>query len=253
MPERTSFAAGEPAWVDLTTDDPAAATTFYRTVFGWEAEPVADPDAGGYTMFTLGGRQVGALAPRQDGDPSPPHWTVYVATDDADASVAAAEGAGGAALMPVLDVLGAGRMAVVADPQGAVIALWQAGAHTGAGVVDEPNTLTWVELSTTDPAAAKEFYAAVFGWGEQTSAGDGMPYTEFKLGDRSVAGMMPGQDGQPAFWIPYFQTVDPDKVAGEVAALGGTVLAGPDDIPGGGGRYAVVADPQGAAFGLYRP
>lgn len=257
MPEKTEYAPGEPAWADLTTTDVDAAVTFYGTVFGWEAEPVAGPDTGGYTMLSLNGRQVAAVVPAMPEDPSPPHWTVYVAVADVEATLKEAEAAGGQTLMPPLDVMTAGRMAIAADPAGAVIALWQAQEHPGAAVMDEPGAVTWVELSTSDTEGAKPFYASVFGWGEETAEGGGMAYTEFKLGGKSVAGMMakpPGTpDGLPSYWMPYFQVTDPDKVAGEVAALGGQVLAPPDDIPGADGRYAVVMDPQGAPFGLYRP
>lgn len=256
MPERTDYAPGEPAWVDLTTDDAGAAVTFYRTIFGWDDEPVDAPDAGGYTMLSLGGRHVGALVPRMAGDPAPPRWTVYVNVPDLDAALESVGGAGGQVLMPALDVLTAGRMALISDPGGAVLALWQADQHPGAAVMDEPGALTWVELSTDDTAAAQAFYGEVFGWTAETSDGGGLPYTEFALGDKRVAGMMPKAPGMPAdvppYWMPYFQVTDPDKVAGEVTALGGTIIAPPDEIPSGG-RYAVLTDPQGAFFGLYRP
>ena len=254
MPERDSYPAGEPAWTDLTTTDVPAAGTFYATIFGWRAEPVEDPAAGGYTMLTLDGRQVGAMAPAMPQDPGPPRWAVYVASDDLEKTLETARTAGGTPLMPPLDIPGAGRMAMVADPAGAVIALWQAGDHKGAQVVDEPGALTWVELTTADVGAARTFYPAVFGWGVDDAGGD--EYTEFTFGGKSVAGMMPKPPDMPAevpsFWMPYFQG-DPDRVAGEVAALGGSVVAPPADVPGSGGRYAVVADPQGALFGIYRP
>lgn len=255
MPERNGFSPGEPAWTDLVTDDVAAAATFYSTIFGWLAETIDDPDAGGYTMLTLNGRQVAAVSPKMTGDPGPNRWNVYVATEDAEKTAEVAAGAGATVLAPAFDVLTAGRMAVLADPAGAVISLWQAGEHHGAAVTDEPGTLTWVELTTSDVAAAQEFYGTVFGWGVKPSDDDS--YAEFTLGGKSVAGVMPKPAempaGVPPYWMPYFQVVDPDRTAAEAAALGGTVVAPPDDIPGDGGRYAVLADPQGAMFGLYRP
>ena len=257
MPERTPYAAGEPAWTDLTTNDVAAAATFYATIFGWRADRIDDPGAGGYTMLTLNGRAVAALSPRMGDDPAPPHWTVYLATDDAEKTVEVAQGAGATVLAPAFDVLTAGRMAVLADPTGAVVALWQATEHHGAGVTDEPGALTWVELTTSDTAAAQRFYGTVFGWEAKTSDGGGTEYTEFALGDRNVAGMMAKPAdlpaGTPSYWMPYFQVVDPDRTAAEAVALGATAVAPPADIPGGDGRYAVLADPQGAFFGLYRP
>ena len=254
MPERTEFAAGEPSWADLTTSDVDAAATFYRTIFGWEAEPVPMADAGGYTMLTLSGKYIGALSPKMPEDPGPSRWSVYVNVDDADKTVELAQGAGGTVVVPVMDVFTSGRMAILTDPTGAFIAIWQPQDHKGAGITDEPGTLTWVELTTSDTAKAQAFYTEVFGWDVENSEGE-MPYTEFKLGDKSVAGMMAQPAdmpaGIPSYWMPYFQVVDPDTTANEAKAAGGTVIVPATDIPTGG-RFAVVADPQGAAFGLYR-
>lgn len=256
MAERTEYAVGEFSWADLTTDDTEAAATFYATIFGWVAEPIDDPDAGGYTMLSLNGRRVGALSPKMPGDQGPPRWTVYANVDDADKTVELVQSAGGTVLMPVMDVFTSGRMAILADPAGAVFAVWQPRDHIGAQVTDEPGALTWIELTTSDTEASKTFYGEVLGWTGETHEGGGMAYTEFGIGDKKVAGMMPKPPGMPAempsYWMPYFQTTDPDKLAGEITALGGRIMAGPDDVPGGG-RYAVAADPQGAAFGLYRP
>jgi predicted enzyme related to lactoylglutathione lyase len=253
MPEKTEYAPGTPTWVDLATTDADAAGTFYSTLFGWRAEPVPGPDAGGYTMFTLNGRLVAAMAPMAGPD-HPPAWTTYISTDDADKTVEIAEAAGAKVLQPPMDVMGAGRMAIFADPTGAVIALWQPGEHRGAQLVDEPGTFTWTELSTRDTAAAETFYTTTFGWTAESSDAGGMAYTEYKVGDLSVAGMMaPGPDqpaGTPAYWMPYFAVADPDKAAGEASALGGTTLAGPMDFPGG--RLAILRDPQGAVFGVLR-
>lgn len=256
MPDRTEYAAGEPAWTDLTTTDVDAATTFYSTIFGWVAEPVPMPDAGGYTMLTLNGRHVAGLSPKMPEDPGPSRWTIYVNVDDADKAAELAQSAGGTVLVPVMDVFTSGRMAILADSTGAAIAVWQPQEHRGAAVQDEPGALTWTELTTSDTAAAQAFYRDVFGWDAETSDGGGMAYTEFKLADKSIAGMMAKPEGMPAeipsYWMPYFQTTDPDKLAGEIAALGGTVMVPPADIPTGG-RFAIATDPQGAVFGLYRP
>lgn len=256
MPERSEYAAGEPSWADLTTTDVDAAATFYGTIFGWAAEPVPMPDAGGYTMLLLDGKYIGALSPKMPEDPSPPHWSVYVNVEDVDKTTELVQSAGGTVLVPRIDVFTSGSMAIFADPSGAAFAVWQPQEHKGASVIDENGALTWFELTTTDTEKAKAFYADVFGWGEQTSDGGGMAYTEFKLGDKSIAGMMAKPAEMPAeipsYWMPYFQVADPDKTAGEAAALGGTVMVPAADIPGGG-RFAIVADPQGAVFGLYRP
>lgn len=254
MPERTEFAAGEPSWADLTTTDVDTAATFYRSIFGWEAEAIDDPDAGGYTMLTLDGKYVGALSPTMPNDPSPPHWNVYLNVDDADKVSEIAASAGGTVVVPTMQVFTSGKMAILQDPTGAFISVWQAQDHKGAAVTDEPGTLTWVELTTTDTAKAKAFYTEVFGWSAEGSEGE-MPYTEFKIGDTSVAGMMAKPKdmpaGIPSNWMPYFKVVDADKKVGEITAAGGNVIMPGTDIPTGG-RFAVAADPTGAVFGLYQ-
>jgi predicted enzyme related to lactoylglutathione lyase len=178
MPERTDFAAGTPCWVDLGTTDAEAAGTFYATIFGWTAEPVPGPDAGGYTMLSLDGRLVGALAPTAGAD-RPSAWQTYVRVDDADKTVEVATAAGGSVLLEPMDIVGAGRMAVLADPAGATIAVWQPAEHRGFAVTDDPGTYSWTELSTRDTEGAIAFYGEVFGWGHETSDALGMPYTEF--------------------------------------------------------------------------
>lgn len=252
MPEKTGYAQGEPSWVDLSTGDVAAAKTFYGTVFGWVPDDVPMPDAGGYGMFSLGGRLVGGYAPAQPERPTA--WSVYIAVDDVDAVCASVTEGGGTVVAPPTDVFTSGRMAVIQDPTGASLSLWQAGDHPGAGVQDEPNALTWVELSTTDMDLAWTFYETVFGWSAKASDTGDMKYVEFTLNGRSVAGMMaqdPSQAGTPSYWMPYFQPADIDKMTGEATALGASVMVPKMAIPGG--EFTILTDPQGAAFGLFRP
>ena len=253
MPERTEFAAGEPSWIDVTTTDVDRATTFYRTIFGWQAEPIDNPDAGGYTMLTLDGKYVGALSPRNPQDPSPPHWSVYVNVEDAEKTAEIATTAGGTVVMPVMQVFDSGSMAILQDPTGAFISIWQPQQHKGAQIVDEPGTLTWAELLTTDTGKAKVFYTEVFGWTAKESDGG---YTEYQLGDASIAGMM-GKTPQmpaelPSSWTPYIRVTNVDKTVGEIGAAGGSIIMPGTDIPMTGGRFAVAADPTGAVFGLYQ-
>ena len=250
MPERSEYVPGTPCWVDLGTTDAEAAATFYATIFGWTAEPVPDPDAGGYTMLFLDGRNVAALAPTATAD-RPPHWQTYVRVEDADKTAEIATAAGATLLLPPTEVFGAGRMTVLADPAGATIAAWQPGEHKGADVTDDPNTFTWTELSTSDPDGAIAFYGEVFGWGHETSDALGAPYTEFKVGERSVAGMMAAEPGAPTAWMPYFEVTDPPRTAAEAAALGGEAVVEPMPIPTVG-TFAILRDPQGAAFGVIR-
>ena len=162
MPDRTEYAEGIPNWVDIQTSDQDAAKRFYRAIFGWEYEDLPMEGGAVYSMARLRGKQVAALAPLPPQQGIPPHWNSYIATTDVDAVTSRAADAGGAVLMPPMDVMDAGRMAVVADPTGAPIALWQAKNNIGAEVVNEPGAYTWNELQTPDVDAAAAFFSNMF-------------------------------------------------------------------------------------------
>ncbi len=251
MPERTSYAPGTPSWIDIGTDVEAA-KTFYTGLFGWstaDAGPVEE--TGGYGFFTTAdAKLLAGYGPQQN--PGPPFWTTYIATDDADASAAKVEAAGGTVVVPPMDVMDAGRMAVFQDTEGAFFSVWQAGRHLGAEVVNEPGAFCWSELSTRDPEAAKAFYAAVFGWGAQASENEAMAYTEWQLGGESIGGMMdmpPMVPAEvPAYWLVYFAVEDTDASVARAKELGGMAMVEGMDTPAG--RIAVLADPQGATFAL---
>jgi predicted enzyme related to lactoylglutathione lyase len=253
MTERTSYEPGVPSWVDLSSPDTDASATFYGGLFGWEvrsAGPVEE--TGGYGMFTLRGKQVAGVGPiMQEGQP--PVWSTYVATDDADAAAARAADAGASVLAEPMDVMDAGRMAVFAHPAAGVLGVWQAGRHTGAELVNEPGALNWNELQTHDVDGAKAFGEAVFGWTPDDQAFGGMTYTLFTVGGQGVAGAMtmPSAvpEGTPAFWLAYFTVDDCDASVAKVQELGGSAFGSPHTLEGVG-RFAVVADPHGATFGV---
>ncbi len=247
--EVTSYAPGTPSWVDLGTPDPQAAAAFYSALFGWEISE-GPPEAGGYRMCMLRGLPVAGLGPQMNAE-MPPFWTTYVSVADADETTAAAAAAGGQVIVPPMDVLDVGRMAIFADTVGAVISVWQPRAHIGAGIVNEPGSICWNELATRDPGAAISFYDAVFGWvAHGTDMGD-FVYTEFQVHDRPVAGMMPMGPQFPAevpsHWAVYFAVADADASVARVTELGGSVHVPPMDIPMVG-RFALCQDPQGAMF-----
>ena len=152
-----------------------------------------------------------------------------------------------------MDVMDAGRMAVFAHPAAGVLGVWQAGRHTGAELVNEPGALNWNELQTRDVEGAKAFGEAVFGWKPEDQAFGGMTYTLFNVGDAGVAGAMhtPSEvpDEVPAFWLSYFAVEDCDVSVAKVQELGGRVFGAPHTLEGVG-RFAVVADPHGATFGV---
>ena len=252
----TSYLPGTPIWVDLGTPDVDAAAAFYGALFGWEFQS-AGPDAGGYGMFTLGGKTVAAVGPLTE-DGAAPSWTLYFATVDADATADAVSQAGGTVRAKPFDVFTAGRMAHFTDPAGAAFAVWQPGETRGLAAVNDPGTLCWTELHTTSQAEARAFYQAVFGWVTQDMPMGDFSYTVVMPagGDDSSGqgGIMPlspemAGAGLRTAWRPYFEVTDCDAVVAETAKRGGTVTAPAEDVPGVG-RIASLADPAGAAFAI---
>jgi uncharacterized protein len=247
--------AGTPIWVDLGTPDVDAAIEFYAQLFAWTAQEAGDPEeTGGYWMFRSNDRLVAGVGPLQS-EGQPPVWTTYVATDDADETAGKVTAAGGTVLVQPFDVMDAGRMAVLMDPTGAVFGVWQPRQHTGAEVFNEPVSLTWNELATRDTDAAERFYAEVFGWTTRTPEMGVLQYTWFFNGVRGIAGMRHmGEEspaGVPSHWLTYFTVADTDETVSRVESLGGSVHVPATDVPPG--RFAVLADPAGAAFGVMRP
>lgn len=157
-------------------------------------------------------------------------------------------------MAPPMEVMEAGHMAVIVDPTGAVVCLWQANQHVGSELVNEHGALIWNELLTDDIETATTFYKAVFGLDtEEQDMGDGMIYTLLKVGDDMVAGVMPPpMEGMPNHWSVYFAVDDMDAAVATVHENGGTVMGEPFHVPGVG-HMAAVADPQGAMFMLMQP
>jgi predicted enzyme related to lactoylglutathione lyase len=252
MPEITSYETGKPCWADVTVPDVDAGAEFYSKLFGWMAEKAPQPEAGGYTMFSKGGKNVAAASPPTPGSEGiPPHWTVYLASDDADATAGKIRDAGGQVLMDPFDVFDSGRMTIAVDPTGAAFGVWQAGTHIGAQLRGEPGTMNWSECQTKDPAAARAFYEQVFGYEvEEAQMGGPDPYILLKLNGEPAAGLIKiGADwgDVPSNWSVVFEVDDTDAAVAKVQELGGRVLMEPRDLPEVG-RFAVVADPWGAAF-----
>jgi len=258
MTVMATHAPGTFCWADLGTTDPAAAKRFYAGLFGWSFDDRPMGPDQFYTMCDIGGKHVAALYPQQDDERSagiPPHWQAYIAVDSADKAAARATELGGKLLAPPFDVFEAGRMAVVQDPTGAVIALWEARNHAGAGMVGDPGAIVWNELATGDTAKAAAFYSGLFGWTGEEMKMEKFTYTTFKLGDQMAGGMMPilpEWRGMPPNWGIYFAVENVDASAAKAEQLGGTISSPPADIPGVG-RFAVVRDPQGAMFSLFKP
>ncbi len=256
MAETKTFVANAPVWVDLSSTDAAKARDFYSKLFGWKAEVTKDPEAGGYALATIGNKNVAGLGPKQPGDGSPSAWSLYIGTRDIDVLAKKVQAEGGTVIAPPFDVLKSGRMAVFQDPSGAFISAWQPNEMQGADIMQVPNTFAWAELNSRGLGKAEPFYKKVFGWGEKKSPlGEGLgDYTEFKLNNESILGaleMMPMVPKEvPSYWLVYFAIDDVDKAHKKAVDLGGREMLPPQDYPGG--RYSIVADPQGAAFGLMK-
>lgn len=253
---------GFPGWIDLSTPDQAGATAFYVDLFGWTAQDMPTDVGTTYTMLSLDGRLVAGLGPQppeqaQAGVPS--SWTTYVMVGDVDEIVAATPDAGGAVLVPAFDVMTSGRMAMVADPTGAVLGLWQPKDHQGADVFNETGTWGWAELQTRDMGAALPFYEELFGWHWQQSDMGGAPYLVAHLDakgdaaegvDTSVAGALTTPEGvpeeAPSMWGVYFMVASCDDTVARATAQGGSLVTGPMDMDMG--TWALLADPYGAMF-----
>ncbi|MFC8244902.1 VOC family protein [Streptomyces chartreusis] len=241
--------SGGPCWTELGTSDLAGAKRFYEGLFGRRAETDPRQEAGGYTVAHLGDAAVAALTPLyQEGQPVA--WNVSFAVPDADAAAEQVTQAGGTVLVGPMDVFDVGRFAVAVDPTGAVFQLWQARSFPGAGLLDAPGALGWVELMTRAPERAVDFYTTVFGWTVNASE----HCTQWGIAGDDFGGMMAMDDKfpheVPAHWLPYFAVVDVGATAGDAARAGGTVLMEPTSMPDGRG-LAVLRDPQGAVFGVY--
>lgn len=242
-------------WADLATSDTDSARTFYAAFFGWGSEDSGMGEAGDYTLLRLNGRDVAglmALGEEEKKQGIPPHWNTYVAVDSCDETVRRAQDLGGVVLAAPFDIPDAGRMAVIQDPPGAVLAVWQRdGVHPGAAKLGQvPGTVCWNELATTDTAAASAFYTRLFGWRCRESSLPGMTYHEFQLNGLPVGGMLQMTEewgGAPPHWLVYFHVADCDNAERQGKELGAAVLKESFDISGVG-RIAVFADPQGAAF-----
>jgi predicted enzyme related to lactoylglutathione lyase len=252
MPEFSSYPPGTPSWVDHATKDLEASNSFYGTLFGWEADDQGE-DMGHYTIMRKGGKTVaGNMKAMMEGQPSA--WVSYVSVANADATMDLAKKAGAMVFLEPMDVADIGRMAIFADPTGAAIGIWEPKTFQGAELANEAGSFAWNELNTRDVPAAKTFYTEVFGWQPSDLDMEGMQYTEWKLADRTVAGMMAMPDmvpaEVPAHWLVYFAVDDTDAAVSTAAGLGATTFVPPTDIPPG--RFAVLADPDGAAFAVIK-
>ncbi|MBI2566038.1 MAG: VOC family protein [Candidatus Schekmanbacteria bacterium] len=238
------------------TTDLQAAKAFYGEVIGWGTQDWEGPMT--YSMWTASGVPIGGLMAlpndlKQAG--APPHWLGYVGTPDVDRTASAATAAGAHVLVPPTDIPEVGRFAVLADPQGAAIALFTPTPGDQPGECSSPlGHVSWHELSTTNWESAFAFYSALFGWNktEAMDMGEGGMYQMYGVGEKTLGGMYnkPADMPAPPYWLYYVTVADINDAVEAVKRLGGQVLNGPMEVPGGD-LVAQCMDPQGAAFALH--
>ncbi len=252
------YAPGSFCWLELATSDQDGAKKFYGSLFGWEAEDIPMGPGAFYTMFKLAGGTAAAgytLAEREQG--APPHWNLYISVENADESAKVAAKAGGKVMAEPFDVYENGRMAVIQDPTGAMFCLWQKKSSDILGVKEVDGSYCWADLSTPDPARASKFYGELFSWkmsfGKDDNPATG--YMHIQNGEEMIGGIPPAahrDPHSPPHWLTYLLTSNCDATAAKAKELGGKIYFGPMAIENTG-RYAVIADPQGATFAAFEP
>jgi predicted enzyme related to lactoylglutathione lyase len=250
-----SVMKGQFVWYEDMTKDPGDAIAFYSEVVGWRTEPF---DGSDYTMWVSKQGPLGGVM-KQTGEQAaagaPASWLAHVQVDDVDAAAARARRLGGRIYQEPTDIPTVGRFAVIADPQGAAIAIFKPSSELKLHDVTKEGEFCWNELMTSDAAAAFEFYSDLFGWKivEEMDMGPMGTYRIFGVGENRLGGIMATPKGQPSrpAWLFYAETGDLEAALRRATAKGARILNGPMSVPGGG-RIAQLEDPQGAAFALHQ-
>lgn len=239
---------GTPCWAELAVPDLDAARRFYGALFGWDWQ-IGPAETGFYSQALVEGRPAVALNGYRPDPDAPVQWLTFLAASDATATAERAVAAGAHLLAGPMDVMDAGSMAVLRDPAGAVVALWQAGTSIGAEVVDEHGALAWSEHMSDRPSAAREFYPTLFGLDLQDISAPGFDYTTLVRGEEPVAGI--GGGSERPEWALYLAVADTDAVVARAQDLGATLHLDPEDSPYG--RLAGITGPFGERFWVMGP
>jgi predicted enzyme related to lactoylglutathione lyase len=251
MATRTSYTPGTPCWIDLNTSDPSAARAFYAELFGWQFETNEESH---YATASKDGKRVCGLNDMPITE-QPPTWIMYFATDDAQKLADSVTVNGGAVVLGPMQVREQGSILLWLDTVGAIAGAWQPGLQTGAEVVEEAGTMAWHELATRDLDRAVAFYTATLPVRAHDESEGEFHYQTLRVQDRDVAGIWQMSADVPAetppHWSAYFAVDDTDAVVSAATAHGATVTVPAKDSPYG--RFAGLADPQGAAFYVIQP
>lgn len=246
---------GQFCWLELTASDWQQAKSFYCDLFNWRAD---DEDIGGgmyYTKMYCNDTVVAAMfqrMPEQEEQGVMTNWLTYIAVDNVDDTLAVAEPLGATVIAGPHNVMDAGRMAVLQEPNGAVFAIWQANQHAGIQLRDVEGALCWSELATLNREDSKAFYHQILGWDFDDKEMMGITYTELKVGNHQEGGMLEMTEewgDTPPHWMNYFAVDDCEKMANKAQELGAIICVPPTDIPDVG-RFSVINDPQGATFSI---
>ena len=253
MSKVSQYPPGTFNWVDQTTDELDKAKAFYTKLFGWQAKDIPTDD-GSYSVLRKDGQDVAAIAlppPILDGTAA--MWNSYISVEDIDASASKAEALRGSILVEPTTIGTAGRLSIIADPEGAVFALWQAGDSRGSAVVNEPGTLAWNELYTRDIEQALDFYGELFGWRHKVhQLSEGKVYHMFSVENRDRAGiheLTPDMDQVSPRWEVYFAVADLEASYYKLTELGGKAAFSPGTVPTIG-RFIRATDIGGAPLSL---
>jgi uncharacterized protein len=259
MGKRSSYEPGTFSYAELATTDVADAKRFHGGLFGWDFDDVPVPDSEPYTVARIEGDSVAGLALMQEQQRSagvPPFWFSYITVASADEAAGRVGELGGSVHAEPFDVMDQGRMAVIADPTGAMFGIWEPRSGIGAELVNEPGSLTWNELATNDVGAASPFYSALFGWEiEEIDTGGGPRYWTIGHGggasgrNGGMRELGPAEQGVPPNWVPYFATTSVDDTLAKAEQLRGSTLMSGTEVPTG--KFAAARDPQGAAFAIF--
>ena len=251
MTTMESHAYNAVSWFDLMTPEPEKARAFYAGLFGWTYQ-VGGPETRGYAMAQATGRNAAGVGQLPPGAAMPSVWTAYFNVEDAAATVLAITAHGGSIMVPPMQVMDAGTMAIAIDPTGAAFGLWQPARHKGAQVASEHGAMGWQECHTREGAKAADFYARVFKL--EPVKVEGMEYWLLQRGPTHLGGVYHDMK-MPAevlpHWLVYFDVDDADAAIAKATATGGKVMMGGNDTPHG--RMAVLADPFGALFAVIQP
>lgn len=253
MPTRaTPWPHGTPCWIDLAAPDVNTATEFYGAVIGWSFVDSGE-EFGHYHICRQDGHAAAAIGPCQQ-EGQPPAWTVYLASDDADATAKLVAENGGTVLAEPFDIPGNGRMCIALDATGGAFGVWQAAGQHGIEIYNEPGSLVWTDARLPDPEVGKSFYAAVFGFTYQPVPGTPDDYSTFHVNGEiagGMGGMMGAAEGTPGHWVAYFVVADVDAAVAAAESGGGGCVQPAEDTPFG--RMASLVDPFGAAFSVHGP